>query len=438
MNFQLRPAQRDGVDFLLKHPNCGLFFDCGLGKTLTVLKSLDERPDMMLPALIVAPARVARNVWPAEIEKWYGGRFSYAVAGRSAMARKLKDLPDITIVTPQSLDGLLGWCEHNRRMPWTTIVSDESTFFKNWESKRWANMKILCRNAFRVALLTATPVSGRGLIDIWAQIELWNHNPLGHWDYFSNRWFNFDIYNRARPVMAAEDEINQLINPYVLRRKLDSSEVPELIEVDERLDLPAASLRAYKDLKTELSLQGKIAYTQLRQLANGFQYVNHWSGEQTPIWDNETKLDAVDEIRSSCPGESVLIFCSFTAEIDRLLEKYSQSAMAIRGGTSPATAARAIDYWNRGQLPILIMHPLSGGHGLNLQEGGRRVIWYSLPDSGELYTQAVARVFRSGQAAQSVVVHRLIANDTIDGTIASLLQKKILTETTLLDALNDR
>lgn len=421
MFFGLRDYQLEGAHFIGQNPKCGLIWDCGLGKTLTTLSAINHYSESTLPVLIVAPVRVARNVWPNEIDDW---RFplSYSVAaGVSAATRKKRLVADadITLINPESLNGSI-------EPRWRTVVVDESTYFKNVEAKRWSYLAKITARAERVVLLTGTPISGRGHLDLWGQFGLLGDaNPLGTWWEFTQRYFSFDMFDRPRLHSGAEDTLNALIAPLVHRAGKDRIVMPEFIEVRETVEMDSKTKFAYDNLGLE-----ENSYAPMRTLASGFLYEKHWSDEVNPIWHHDQKLRALRDIVDSCAGENLLVFTNFVASAERIASEFD----AVRLTGSEKSASRAIRDWNDRKIPMLVLNPRSGGHGLNLQFGGNRIVWFDLPDSGELWTQANARLWRSGQGANTVVCHKIICAGTIDETIDGLLRKKCLNEENLLAA----
>ncbi len=425
MFFGLRPYQLEGARFVGHYPRCGLFFDCGLGKTLTTLAAMHHDREAFLPALIVAPLRVARHVWPAEIEKW-GFDLDYKVIhGKDKMHDLFGPPVDVTITNPDSLQTIIDFSKKLGVFPWKTVIVDESTTFKNCQSQRWVRMAAITSVAQRTVIMTATPISGRGHLDLWAQFALLHEaNPLGSWDEFC-RFFTFDAFDRPGLIPHADRVINSRIAPLVLRKDVSEIPMPIYQEIDHVIDLPTNVHRRLAQVEID-----ENSYNPLRSIASGVEYERHWSGEVNPFWWHTKKIEAIAEIRNSSPGDNLLVFAGFTGEIDRIRDEFG--AGVIDGRTSSEDEATLIQAWNEGTLPMLVMHPRSGGHGLNLQAGGHRVIWSTLPDSGELYNQAVGRIYRSGQTNHSVFVHRLIAQGTIDEAIAGLLRNKLLTEDNLL------
>lgn len=420
MFFGLRDYQLQGAHFIGKNKKCGLFYDCGLGKTLTILSALNHYSDTMLPALIVAPKRVARNVWPEEIQKW-GFPFSVSLAAgasKKVREKRMAEPSDVTIINPESLSTV------NVTPRWRTVIFDESTYFKNPEAKRWSAAATLAGMAERVILATATPISGRGHLDLWGQFGLFGlQNPLGTWWEFTSRHFSFDMYDRPRLRSGSEETLNQLVAPFVHRVDRSQIHLPELVEINEPVEMPASSRMEYDSLTLE-----EFSYAPMRTLAAGFVYDHHWTKETQTKWSHTAKLEALSEIRQSAGDDNLLVFTNFVASMQKIVDTFGAVTL---GGEK--TASRVIQDWNGGRVPMLVMNPRSGGHGLNLQFGGRRVVWFDLPDSGELWTQANARLYRSGQT-ETVFVHKIICKNTIDETINALLSKKRLNEENLLAA----
>lgn len=422
MFFGLRKYQLDAMQFAYRQRRVAMWLPMGLGKTLTTLATVDADPSM-LPALIVGPKRVVEHVWAAELAKW-GFRQSIAIAsGTPAKKRKaIAAGADITCISANSLKYAIGG-------PWRTIVLDEATMFKNPKSARWKAAKQLAEAA-NIITLTGSPTSGAGLADLWGQIDLLfpgGTNPLGTYWQFLQRHFTFDHFNRPHPRRGAEERVAEIIRPWVFQRTLDEIVMPGIITVD--VDCPMTAAQQIAMEESELSEAG--AFVEQRQIASGFRYDQHWSGTVDTEWMAESKMDAMQEIRLETGRDSLLVLCNFRAEVDRLRDEFN--AEVIDGRTSAKSAAETIARWNAREIPMLVGNCAAMSHGLNLQSGGHRVIWFSLPVSQEIYDQAVARLWRSGQE-NAVIVHRLIANDSIDQKIAKLLDRKMLSQAALLRA----
>lgn len=426
MFFGLRSYQFDGANFLLDQPRGGLLFSMGLGKTVTSLSVLsDDRS--RLPALIVSPLRVTR-VWQDEIEKWGFNFSSVVVHGKKRMEQMAQDV-DIHITNPETLKHAVDYSKSIGRMPWRTVILDELTLFKSPKAARWKHARNLCRAADNTIGLTGSPISGTTVESIWGQVEVLaakNMNPLGNQMQFWNRWFYFDRFNRPHPKKNAIEEIAELISPMFLRRSLDEIEMAELIEVEEHVSMNTAQKAAYADAE----MSEVTSYSPMRTIASGFLYESHWSGRRDTTWLSEAKIDVLRSIVDET-GDRILVFCNFRAEAKKLSEVFS--APVINGDTSLKKSNELIDQWNAHRLPMLIANATSLGHGSNLQQGGHRIVWYSLPDSAEIAAQANARLWRSGQK-HSVVVHKIICQDSIDEMISELLETKTLNEQTLLAA----
>lgn len=146
---------------------------------------------------------------------------------------------------------------------------------------------------------------------------------------------------------------------------------------------------------------------------------------------HDAKLDALEEIAEANPGQPLLVFYSYKHDLERIKTRFADAVVLNEGDTS-----EIISRWNRGEIPMLLCHPASAGHGLNLQEGGHIIVWFGLTWSLELYQQANARLYRQGQE-HSVIVHHIVCEDTIDEQVMAALTEKDATQKSLLDALKD-
>ena len=376
----------------------------------------------MLPALVVGPKRVVRHVWSAEVEKW-GFDLSVAIADGTPKRKQkaVESGADITCIPADSLKYAVGG-------PWRTMIADEVTLFKNQKSARWKLAKKIARAAERYVGMTGSPTAGAGLIDLWAQIDLLSDdNPLGDWWQFTQRHFYFDHFNRPHARKGAEDAVGDILKPWIFRRTLAEIEMPGLVTNDIVVGMNTIQRKAMQ----EAELEENGTFARHRTIAAGFAYEQHWSGTKETKWLGDSKVEAMQEIRRETAGENLLVLCNFQAEADRLAAEFG--APILDGRTSAKSATAILDDWNSGRLGMLIGNCMAMSHGLNLQSGGRRVVWFSLPVSQEVYDQAVARLWRSGQT-QTVMVDRIIAEDSIDQDIARLLSKKSLSQLALLSA----
>jgi SNF2 family DNA or RNA helicase len=403
----------------------------GLGKTASVLSALEPEH---LPVLVVAPKRVAEHVWPAEQRKWRPD-LSLAVAAGSPANRRamLVSGCDVIVIGRDNLADAVG-------LPWRTIVLDESSGFKNRSTKRWRAAAKLAKEATYVWELTGTP-SPNGLLDLWAQVALLDQGErlgktLGSYRsrYFTeSKWINGHVVDWAIRPGAAE-RIHALLGDICLSME-SRLDLPPVTYNNVAVPLPPSLMAAYKRLKKELvaDLDGAsivasnaaVATGKLSQLTAGFNYPHpdDLLGFTTDLHDEKTK--ALAEVIEGT-GSPVLVFYRFKHELERLRE--------IPGAVSIDEHGGVIQEWNAGTIPILLAHPASAGHGLNLQHGGHTIVWTTPTWNAEEYAQANARLARQGQT-HPVVIHHLIAPDTVDGAILDRLAGKLSVQDALLKAL---
>jgi SNF2 family DNA or RNA helicase len=423
MFFGLRLYQQQAVQFIHETPKGCLWLPMRLGKSLITLAAIHDRKDDFLPALIVGPKRVVRHVWKEEIEKW-GFDFSVSIVdGTPAQKRRAaaKEL-QITCVSADSL-------KYVEDHYYKTVVFDESTMFKSPKAARRKIAKRIAMSCERVIELTGSPTSGAGLIDVWGQFDLCFGKadcPLGTYWQFGRRFFSFDHFNRPHPKKGSEERVAGVMRDWVFRRDLSEITMPGLHTNDLVVDMTSKQIEAL----SEAELEENGTFVAHRTISSGFRYEHHWSGDTNTVWLGDPKLDALREIRGETE-DSILVLCNFKAEVDVIARDFE--AAILDGRTSARDAATIIDAWCSGSLPMLVANCAAMSHGLNLQSGGRRIVWYSLPVSQEIYDQAVARLWRSGQK-DAVFVHRILAADSIDQQIARLLDRKALSQQALMAA----
>ena len=429
---KLHAYQQDAVRHLQSHPRAGLFLDMGLGKTAVVLSALDHRH---FPVLVVAPKRVAETVWPAEQQLWRPG-LTLRVAQGTPKQRQAALRPgqaDIVVIGRDNVADAVGF-------PARTLVLDELSGFKNRGSKRWKTTKLLANAASHVWGLTGTP-SPNGLLDLWAQMFLLDRGAaLGatltayRSRYFTpGRQLANGVITEWLPRAGAPARIHSLLEPICLSMGTEGRiDLPPVTFNRVRLKLPHNALKAYSDMKEDLvavldlvgdvhtAANAAVLSGKLSQVTAGFMYSDAQDGTYTKLHDEKT--NAVKEIVEGT-GSPVLVFYRFTAELEQLTKAFPAAVNVKDEG--------AIDRWNAGQVPVMLAHPASAGHGLNLQHGGHTVVWTSLPWSLEEWAQANKRLARQGQL-NPVVIHVLEAQSSVDGAIWHRLQSKESAQTALL------
>lgn len=440
MKFVPYDYQKYAVEYIKSHPVIALFLDMGLGKTVTTLTAIR---DLMYDTfevrrvLVVAPLRVAMDTWPEEIRKWdhLKDLTCSVVMGTVAERRRaLQRDADIYIVNRENL----AWLCENSRLDFDMVVLDELSSFKNHQSKRFRAMKAMRPRVKRIVGLTGTP-SGNGLMDLWAEFRLLDMGErLGRYiSQYRNLYFKPDKRNGMvvfsyKPLPGAEEAIyHQIADITVSMKANDYLEMPELVSVTKEVTLSEKEKKRYDELKKSLVLDlpdGEVTAAnaasltmKLSQMANGAIYTD----DKNVVGIHDRKLDALEDLVESANGRPVLVAYWFKHDKDRI-----QKRMQARELKEPQDFAD----WNAGKIPVALIHPVSAGHGLNLQQGGSILIWFGLTWSLELYQQTNARLWRQGQKSRTVIVQHIVARDTIDERILKVLEHKDGTQAALIDA----
>jgi len=435
----LHEYQRHAIAFAREKKRCLLALDLGLGKTASVLTLLSDLQDELevRRVLVVAPLKVAMTTWPNEIRAWeHVKHLSFSVLCGNAKEREAA-MREKTFIHTINVENL-AWLERmlGQFNPYDMVVFDESSMYKNRDTKRFKVARRMCRHLPRTILLSATPAPN-GYMDLWAQIYLIDGGKrLGEGiTHYRHTYFTQDYNGQWRLRKGAAEIIQSKIADIMMSMDAkDYLSVPERVHITETV-LLGPSLDGYREFERkqvqslpegdiEATSAGALM-TKLMQYANGQVY----DADKKVVPVHDAKLEALREIVREA-GEPLLICYTFLSDRARLLAELP-NAIAI--DKNPAT----IDKWNRGEIPILLIHPLSAGHGLNLQHGGRRIIWYGPTWSLEGYMQANGRLHRQGQT-KPVLVQHLVAKDTIDETIMHALSGKNLTQSALLAAMKHR
>lgn len=417
-----------------------------IGKTVTTLTAIRDLDWDIGRVLVIAPKRPALDTWPEELEKWdHLKGMSYAVAVGSATEREraIRKKAFITIINRENVAWLVDRFRVRERWPYDCVVIDELSSFKNSKSKRFRALKKMRPYIRRVIGLTGTPAAN-GYMDLWAEAYILDGGRAlgktltGYRDqYFTpGRRNGMVIYDwDLRP--GAKEKILQRLDPISVSMKAENYlQLPPFQTITKKVALSAKARSYYQRMERDLllSIDGQTIdavnaaalTTKLLQLSSGAVYTD--TGE--PVVLHEEKMEALDQIIEEAPEENVLVFYGYRHERERLLERYPQAVDIREPG--------AIAAWKAGQIPILLAHPASAGHGLNLQSGGRVSVWYTLPTSLELYQQACKRLHRQGQE-KPVLNYVLLGKDTYDETVFfQILQKKEREQNAILKALKAR
>ena len=434
--------QQFSVDFIEKHPTSAIFLDCGLGKTIITLTALNDLLFDSFVAhrvLVIAPLRVAYMSWPNEFSKWpHLSNLTYSVAVGTEANRlaALKKPADIYIINRENVD----WLVNKSRLPfdYDTVVIDELSSFKAYGSKRFKALRKVRPKVKRIIGLTGTP-SGNGLMDLWAEIGILDLGQrLGRFiSHYRNNFFTPDKRNQQivysyKPLPGAEEEIYRLISDITISMKsTDYLKMPECVINEITVRLSEKERNSYETMKRDLvlSLDGQeidagsaaTLSNKLLQMANGAVY----SDEGSVVQLHDRKLDALEDLIEAANGNPVLIAYWYKHDLERIQKRFQATKL---------DTAESIKAWNKREIPIAIIHPASAGHGLNLQSGGSILVWFGLTWSLELYQQTNARLWRQGQESDTVIIHHLLAKETIDERVMKALKEKDHTQSALIDA----
>lgn len=456
MRYKPHAYQKEAIKFIISRACAGLFLDPGLGKTSIMFAafSILKQKGIVNKMLVVAPLRPAYSVWPAEAIKW--DEFTHlkvAILHGPHKEEALRSDADIYVINPEGLDWFVRQKHRaSPREPWPydMLVIDESTKFKHTTTMRFKTLKPWLPLFKRRYILTGSPAPN-GLLDLFGQVYILDlGNSLGQFiTHYRMQYFDQTGYMGYEwvPRLGSEKKIYEKLKPLVLRMDArDLLDLPPLIGVDPPLrvevELPDKARRQYDQMEKQmivaletdviLAANAAAATMKCRQIANGGIY--HEDGEK---WSNihDVKTDAVEEIIEELQGKPALVAYEFKHDLARLLKRFP-NAPHIGGGVSAARFREIEQAWNRGEIPVLLAQPQSVAHGLNLQGTGAAVIWHSQTWDLEVYEQFIRRVYRQGQK-EKIVVHHIVAKDTVDEVIIKGVAKKDRSQKALLSALKD-
>lgn len=459
---ELRAYQWVAVDRVVKNAGMLLTLPPGMGKTVSTLTAIRQLIDIyeVRRVLIIAPLLVAEETWPAEIEAWSHTKgLTYEVLTGSADRResRTKREADIHIINKEMVPWLVAFWGDD--WPYDMLVVDESSCFRNPSKRNKPSKKkvleyaldpenvpkpkptvtrfgALCkvrRYFHRVVLLTGTPAP-KGLTDLWSQLYLVDGGERlgGKYSDFTHRWFYSDSnrYEYYPRPGAFEQIMSRIADVTLSMREEDWLTLPERIDNMIRVKLPSKVLATYKKFERTMLLEehdieavnNGVLTGKLCQLANGSVY----DGEKVSHEFHDLKLKALDALVEESGGQPLLVAYSYEFDREKLRKQYPFAEVL---GEQPDQVKR----WNHGEIRMLLAHPQSAAYGLNLQHGGHVTVWYGLPWSLELYIQFNKRLHRSGQK-QSVIIHHLLAEDTVDERVIAALQDKSATQEAVIAA----
>ena len=431
MEYRPHNYQKYAMEFILMHPSAALLLDMGLGKTvitLTAIKELMYERFEVNKVLVIAPLRVARDTWPAEIRKWNhlaGLTYAVAVGSQAERLAALRSKADIHIINRENVT-----CD--------LVVIDELSSFKSYRAKRFKSLLSVRRTVKRIVGLTGTP-SSNGLMDLWAQFRLLDLGErLGRYiSRYRERYFlpdkrNAQVVFTYKLKPGAEEQIYNAISDITISMKAeDYLDLPPCIHNVVKVALSEREWEVYERFRKEMviSLGGEeidamnaaALSNKLLQMANGAVYDDRHTGHQI----HDRKLDALEDLIEAANGRPVMVCYWFRHDLERIRGRFP----AVR----ELKTAQDIEDWNAGKIPVALVHPASAGHGLNLQYGGCTLVWFGLTWSLELYQQTNKRLHRQGQR-DTVVIHHIVADGTIDELVLAALHRKDKTQAALIAA----
>nr|DAZ38209.1 MAG TPA: Chromatin remodeling complex ATPase [Caudoviricetes sp.] len=441
MKYKPHEYQSYATEFILSHPISAVFLEMGLGKSVITLSAIfDLCLDSFLvcKVLVIAPLRVARDTWPAEIKKWdhlKGLSYSVAVGTEKERIDALKKQSTLYIINRENVD----WLVRKSGIPFhfDMVVIDELSSFKSYGAKRFRSLLKVRPSVKRIVGLTGTP-SSNGLMDLWAEFRILDLGQrLGRYiSHYRNTYFKPDKRNAQiifsyKPLPGAEEEIYKQISDITISMKsTDYLKMPEYVSNEVFVTLSDKEWNVYSEFKEEMvanlgdeeidAVNAAVLSGKLLQMANGAVY----DSENKAHVIHDKKLDALEDLIEGANGKPVLVAYWYKHDLERIKERFPVRQIQ---------SSKDIEDWNDGKIPIAVIHPASAGHGLNLQSGGSTLIWFGLTWSLELYQQTNARLYRQGQK-DTVIVHHIITKNTIDEDVLLALTKKEKTQDALIDA----
>ena len=445
MQYNPHDYQTYATNFILEHPVAAVLLEMGLGKsviTLTAIYELMLNRFEIQKTLVIAPLRVARDTWPAEIKKWEHLKcltYSVAIGTEEERLSALKRPAHLYLINRENVDWLI--TKSNLPFDYDMVVIDELSSFKSYAAKRFKSLLKVRPRVKRMVGLTGTP-SGNGLMDLWAEFRVLDMGQrLGRYiTHYRNNFFVPDKRNQQmifsyKPKPGAENAIYKLISDITISMKsADFLKMPECVINEVPVVLSENEWSVYHDLREDMvvdlkdeeidAVNASALSGKLLQMANGAVY----NEEKEVIHIHDRKLDALEDLIEGANGKPVLVAYWFNHDLQRIKKRFSVREIKT---------SQDIKDWNNGEIPIAVIHPAGAGHGLNIQFGGSTIIWFGLTWSLELYQQTNARLWRQGQN-NTVVIHHIIAKDTIDEDVMAALSKKGKIQSALIDSVKAR
>lgn len=445
MKYSPHNYQIYSTNFILNNPISAIFLECGLGKSVISLTAIN---DLMLDyfdvssTLVIAPLRVANSTWPDEIKKWdHLKHLNYSVVIGSEKERldALGKPAHIYLINRENVD----WLITKSGISWKfdMVVIDELSSFKSYQAKRFKSLLKVRPKIKRIVGLTGTP-SSNGLMDLWAEFRLLDMGErLGRYiTYYRQNFFVPDKRNQQmifsyKPKDGAEKRIYSLISDITISMKSkDFLKMPECVMNEVVVSLSDKEQNLYDSLKQDMvlfleekeidAINAAALSNKLLQMSNGAVY----NDDKESIHMHDRKLDALEDLIEGANGKPVLVAYWFKHDLEKIKDRFDVREIK---------SAKDISDWNKGKIPVALIHPASAGHGLNLQAGGSTLIWFGLTWSLELYQQTNARLYRQGQDS-TVVIHHILTKGTIDEDVMKALKAKERIQDALIESVKAR
>lgn len=445
MKYAPHNYQRYATDFIINHPVSAVLLEMGLGKSVISLSAINE---LMLDyfdvsrTLVIAPLRVANSTWPDEIKKWDHLKhlnYSVVIGSKKERLDALGKPAHIYLINRENVD----WLINKSGISWKfdMVVIDELSSFKSYQAKRFKSLLKVRPKIKRIVGLTGTP-SSNGLMDLWAEFRLLDMGErLGRYiTYYRQNFFVPDKRNQQmifsyKPKDGAEKKIYSLISDIAISMKSkDFLKMPECVMNEVVVSLSDKEQKLYDSLKQDMvlsleeneidAINAAALSNKLLQMSNGAVY----NDDKESLHIHDRKLDALEDLIEGANGKPVLIAYWFKHDLERIKERFDVREIKT---------AKDISDWNKGKIPVALIHPASAGHGLNLQAGGSTLIWFGLTWSLELYQQTNARLYRQGQDS-TVVIHHILTKGTIDEDVMKALKAKERIQDALIESVKAR
>lgn len=436
----LHDYQLRAIDFIKSAKRCNLWLGLGMGKTASTLTAMADllAEGRIQRVLIIAPLRVANSVWSSEAKKWaHLSGLTIRVCTGSAANRLagLRSKADIYVINRENVPWLIEQC--NGKWHFSAVVVDEASSFKSAASKRFKALKKTLPLTHYMVLLTGSPAP-KGIIDLWSQMFLVDKGvALGRTiTGYRGRFFDRDYFGFGfTPKAGADKLVQRLVAPHTISMMAeDYLQMPKRIDMVEWVNHGQSFMDAYYSFEKEMfatlsdgreieALTAGVLAGKLLQWSNGATYLPDHSWKRL----SDAKLDALEELVEHNADENLLVAYNFKFDLAALQARFP---WAVALDSSPET----IDRWNRGEIKMLLAHPASAGHGLNLQGGGSVIVWYGLNWNLEYYQQFNGRLYRQGQTKPVRIIH-LVAQGCLDERVMQVLKEKDATQQSLIDAL---